>query len=80
MVDNSFKKQAIEIIEIEIDKLNSFYDQSSSDEEEDMKKRIMDVHFEFFAGANFKYRDDPRNRQLSERLLKELNELRKLLE
>jgi hypothetical protein len=45
-----------------MEKYEHFYSNSHGDREEEIKKRIMSLHYDFFAAANFKDRNDPSNK------------------
>jgi len=90
--NDEFKENALEIIflfevgiefigfpQSELQRLNDFYEIKCTQKEEEVKKRIMNIHYDFFGGANFKDRDDPQNKQLSNYLLKELSEIKNTL-
>ncbi|GGG17406.1 hypothetical protein [Paenibacillus abyssi] len=91
--DSDFKKTALEIIELykisiefvgypydETEKYEHFYSTAYGEKEEGIKKRIMSLHYDFFAAANFKDRNDPSNKLLAEQLFPELKEIKKLIE
>lgn len=58
-----------------MNKYDSFYSTTYGEKEEEIKKRIMSLHYDFFAGANFKDRNDPSNKLLAEQLIPELKEI-----
>lgn len=91
--ESDFKKTALEIIELykisiefvgypydEMEKHGHFFSKTYGENEEEIKKRIMSLHYDFFAGANFKDRNDPSNKLLAEQLIPEIKEITKLIE
>lgn len=91
--ENEFKKTALEIVELykvsieyvgypydEMNKYESFYSTKYGEKEEKIKERIMGLHFEFFAGANFKDREDFKNKLLAEKLNTEIKEIIELID
>lgn len=89
----NFKAEALHVVEVfelsiehagfpqsELETFNKFYDHKFGEREEEIKKQLMSIQYDFFGGTNFKDRDDPNNKVLFEKLTIELIEVRKMLE
>ncbi|NOU67514.1 hypothetical protein GC096_26075 [Paenibacillus sp. LMG 31461] len=89
---SEFKKVSLEIVQVfelsieyvgfpfsEREKINAFYESKFDEDGERIKKRIMNVEYDFFGGTNFKDSNDPQNRVLFEKLSSELEGIKEEL-